>query len=279
MPILCPGCGSFTDRPPEVAAPEPGAVTLIEGTTDDDGNPYTVVGGKPIPRCPECDARLPADDAPCCDRCGWNRAAGRKLPKTFAPVHRTWEAGFSLRTRSIAFAVCQVINVATAALIFAVEGRAVTTTAGYLLSVLSQAFVLGTFDRLDLIRTAKGKITLTQQWRIAFVPLAPKTIRWRECEEMRVIHEESGWMEWLLFFQLFSSGLLILFYLFQPTLIIIAGFWWWYVILPGRVKVALCQNLGDPVQPLYLGTDDNRAEQIAREVSEVTGLPWRPHGA
>ena len=81
LPILCPACGSFTDRPPEVAEPEPGAVTLIEGTTDDDGKPYTVVGGKPIPRCPECDARLPEDDAPVCDRCGWNRAAGRKLPK------------------------------------------------------------------------------------------------------------------------------------------------------------------------------------------------------
>jgi hypothetical protein len=279
LPILCPSCGSFTDRPPEVAAPEPGAVTLIEGSTDDDGKPYTVVGSKPIPRCPECDARLAAEDSPSCDHCGWNRAAGRKLPKSFPSINRTWEAGWSLRTRLVAFAVCQALNIGPALLIYAVVGQAVTTTSGFLIAVVCQAFVLGTFDRLDLTRTTKGKVTLVQQWRIAFWPLNPKTLRWREHEEMRVFQAEAGWIEWFIFLQFIVSGLLILMFLYQPTLIIIAGCWWWYVIRPGNVKVALCKNLGDPVSPMYLGTSTERAEEIAREVSEATGLPWRPHGA
>jgi hypothetical protein len=265
LPILCPGCGSFTDRPPDVAPPEPGAVTLIEGTTDDDGKPYTVKGGKPIPRCPECDARLAADDTPACDRCGWNRAAGRKLPKSVPPIARTWEAGWSLQMRLIAFAVCQALNVATAAFIYSVDGRAVTSTGGFLVMVVCQAFVIGTFDRLDMTRTAKGKVTLTQQWRIAFWPLEPKTLRWRDCEEIRVLHAETGMLEWIMFFGLLST-------------IIPALLWYWYVIRPGHVKVALCQTLGDPVMPLYLGTNTDHAEEIAREVSAATGLPWRPHG-
>ena len=45
------------------------------------------------------------------------------------------------------------------------------------------------------------------------------------------------------------------------------------------VKAALCQTLGDPVMPLYLGTSRERAEEVARTVSEATDLPWRPHGA
>jgi hypothetical protein len=265
-PAVCPDCGSPTDRPPPPPEPEAGAVTLLTGTTADDGNPYTVVGGKPIPRCPECNARLPADDAPACTACGWDRAAGRKLPKTFAPVHRTWEAGWPLTARVAAFAACQAINVATAALIYSVDGRAVASAGGFVVMVIVQAFLLGTFDRLDLVRTAKGKITLTQQWRIAFWPLETKTLRWRDCEEIRVMHAETGLMEWVAFFILL------------PTLPV-AFAWYWFVIRPGHVKAALCKDLGDPVTPLYLGTNTARAEEITKVVGAVTGLPWRLHGA
>jgi hypothetical protein len=267
VPILCPGCGAFTDRPPDAPEPEAGAETLLRGTTDDDGNPYTVVGGKPIPRCPECDARLPAEDAPTCERCGWNRAAGRKLPKSYPPIRRTWEGGgWSLRTRLIAFAVCQVLNVTTAGLILTVEGRAVTTVAGFMVMVAFQALILGTFDRLDLTRTSKGKVTLIQLWRVGFWPLEPKTLKWREAEEIRVMHAESGCLEWVIFFILLDTTL-------------IGGIlWYWYVIRPGPVKAALCKDLGDPVTPLYLGTSTERAEEVAKAVSEATGIMWRPHG-
>jgi hypothetical protein len=241
-------------------------VTLLHGTTEDDGNPYTVVGGKPIPRCPACDARLPADDVPHCDACGWDRAAGRKLPKTYAPLHHTWEAGWPLSARVAAFVACQVINVGTVAFALAMEGRALTTAGGFVVAVVVQAFLIGTFDRLELTRTAKGKITLTQQWRIAFWPLPTKTLRWRGHEELRVMHAEPGLMEWWMLIGL------------APT-VIPAVAWWWFVIRPGHVTASLCQNLGDPVTPLYLGTNVERAEEIVRTVGEVTGLPWRLHGA
>jgi hypothetical protein len=95
--------------------------------------------------------------------------------------------------------------------------------------------------------------------------LEPKTLRWRECDEIRVLHAETGMLEWIMFFGLLST-------------IVPALLWYWYVIRPGHVQVALCKDLGDPVSPLYLGTNAERAEEIAKEVSAATGLPWRPHG-
>jgi hypothetical protein len=240
-------------------------VPLLVGTTDDDGNPYTVVGDKPTARCPECDAKLPAENAASCNRCGWDRAAGKRLPKTFAPIDRTWESGWSLRARMTAFVVCQALNVVTAALIWSVEGRAVTTIGGFVVMVLTQAFLLGTFDRLTLTRSTRGKVTLKQQWRIAFWPLQLRTLRWREHEEIRILHAEADLLEWLIFFVLLST-------------LIGAILWYWFMIRPGHVKTALCQTLGDPVAPLYIGTSIERAEEIAREVSAATGIIWRPHG-
>src|SRR5437764_6370639 len=134
-------------------------------------------------------------------------------------------------------------------------------TEGCIKAVTLQAMAQGTFDRLTMTRPAKGKVTLTRAWRVAFVPLAPTTIRWREHESVTVRHSDIGCLEWWM--------LLVL----LPTLIP-ALLWWWFAIRPGRVAVSLCQNLGDPVTPLYVGTDVDRAEEIAAAVSEVTGLPY-----
>ena len=48
--------------------------------------------------------------------------------------------------------------------------------------------------------------------------------------------------------------------------ILTAFLWWWFAIRPGRVMVALTQNLGDPVSILYAGTNVEHAKEIAEEV-------------
>src|SRR5262245_21132854 len=128
-----------------------------------------------------------------------------------------------------------------------------------------QAFVLGTFDRLDLERTAKGKVTLTQTWRIAFVPLAPKVIRWREYEGVVVRHSDVGLMDWWVFLVMLPTVL--------PALL-----FWWYAIRPGWVQVERAQNLGDPGTTRYAGTNTDRAIEIAEAVRDLTGLPYDPLG-
>jgi hypothetical protein len=203
---------------------------------------------------------MPDRGATVCRHCDTDLATGQKADRTQPPLTREWEAGWPYRPRMIAFIVCQVINVVTVILSLMFRGSAPVTVIGFVLAVTLQAFALGTFDRLTLTRTAKGKVTLTRAWRIAFVPLAPATIRWREHESVTVRHSDIGCLEWWM--------LLVL----LPT-VIPALLWWWFAIRPGRVAVSLCQNLGDPVTPLYVGTDVDRADEIAETVSEVTKLP------
>ena len=140
-----------------------------------------------------------------------------------------------------------------------------TTAGGWVMLTALQAFVLGTYDRLTLTRTAKGKVTLTKRWRVGFVPLAPKLIRWREHEGVAVRHSDVGCLEWAILFMLLPGIVL-------PVLC------WWFAIRPGRVMVALTQNLGDPVSILYAGTDVGRATEIAETVRDLTGLPYDPLG-
>lgn len=262
-PDRCPGCGTPLDRPYQPPA-DTDRHLLAEGTTADDGRAYAVFGDKPVPRCPSCDKPLDTD-APACPHCNWNRDAGRRLPRTYEPVRRQWDSGWPLPWRVVAFALCQAINVATIAWSQMLRGNAPVTVAGWAVASAVQAFVLGTFGRLVLERTAKGKVTLTLTWRIAFVPLTPNVIRWREYEGVVVRHSEVGVLDWWTFF------------LLLPT-IVPALLFWWFAIRPGWVQVSLAQNLGDPVTTLYAGTDTERAVEIAEAVRDLTGLPYDPIG-
>jgi hypothetical protein len=286
-PALCPDCGSATDLPPDRGGAEPDAdhYLLAEGTTADDGRAYGVFGEKPVPPCPECGKPLP-DDAPTCGHCNWVRAAGRVLPKTYVPFDRTWEAGWPLSWRFAAFLACQVLNVVTALLILRERGSLPTTAGGWVMMTALQAFVLGTFDRLSLTRTAKGKVTLTKTWRACFVSLTPKVIRWREHEGVVVRHSDVGIFDWVICLSLLMGGVgPCLFYLtidhlyaiqFLLSGVVLGAIFWWFAIRPGRVTVALTQNLGDPVSILYAGTDVDRATEIAEAVRDATGLPYDP---
>lgn len=257
-PIICPQCGSHTDRPIEQRASTDQHL-IVAGTTEDDGQSYGVFGEKPGPVCPSCRRPMP-DDAESCEHCNWNREAGRVLPKVHAPFSQTWEAGWSFRSRCALFLICQLLNVATALLLIWGRGEMPTTIGGWLAVSAMQAFVLGTYDRLALSRTSRGKVVLTKTWRVCFRPLTPRAIRWREYEGIVVQRRNAGLLEWLMVLLLVPG-------------IILPILWWWHVIRPGRALVALTQNLGDPVCQLYAGTNEDRAEEIARAVSDLTHLP------
>jgi hypothetical protein len=74
-----------------------------------------------------------------------------------------------------------------------------------------------------------------------------------------------GVLDWWVFFVTLPSVV--------PALL-----FWWFAIRPGWVQVALAQNLGDPVTPLYAGTSTDRAVEIAEAVRDLTGLPYDPLG-
>jgi hypothetical protein len=263
IPVICPQCGSWTDRPLERDSDSDEDRHLISaGTQQDDGHAYGVFGEKPLPPCPACGRPLP-DDAGVCEQCNWHRDVGKVQPRTYSPIRQSWESGWSSRMRIAAFVACQLLNTSTALILVWKTGSWPTTTTGWIMISLMQAFVLGTYDRITLTRSTKGKVTLTKSWRVCFWPLAPKPIRWREYEGITVRISAAGAMEWLMFLILMPG-------------IILPLLWWWYAIRPDHSTVALTQNLGDPVWILYAGTDNERAKEIAGAVHKLTELPCDP---
>lgn len=287
-PVICPECGSPTDLPPERARdriPEAERHLILEGTSADDGKAYGVFGDKPIPKCPSCDKPFP-EDQPVCAHCNWHREAGKRLPKTYPIVERAWEAGWSFRWRFAGFLACQVLNVLTAIMVYLERRSLPTSVSEWVLMSALQAFVLGTYDRVNLFRTAKGKVSLTKTWRACFIPLKPKVLRWREHEGVAVRHGDVGIFDWLICLSLLMGGVgPCLFYLtidhlyailFLLSGVLLGAIFWWFAIRPGRVLVALTQNLGDPVSILYSGTNVAHAHEIAETIRDVTDLPYDP---
>src|SRR5262249_7673780 len=142
---------------------------LIEGTQDDDLNPYTVRGDTKVPRCPECKAKLSAPDA-VCERCRHDPTTGQKAPRAFERIDKEWEGGWPFEKRIAVFAGLQVVNILTLAISVSTGYGWTITFFGIFLFVAMQAFLLGTWDKLSLTRTTKGKVTLTRTWRVCFVP-------------------------------------------------------------------------------------------------------------
>lgn len=234
---------------------------LLQGTEDDDLNPYTVKGDAPTQPCPGCQERLPLH-AVVCVRCGYHLETKRAVKRRFEPVYRTWESGWPLQQRFFAFVVLQMVNLVAFALVVA-SGRDPTTMVFTVVSAsVLQAFLCGTYDRLELSRTAKGKVSLTSHWRIAFYPLPPREINWKEHESVTLVQSNDfdpiGWVMFLI----------LLGYCVVPGLI-----FWWFAIHRDKFTVMLCRGHGFPETPIFRTLDDKRGMEVRDTVSEVTGLP------
>src|SRR5262249_38652176 len=124
------------------------------------------------------------------------------------------------------------------------------------------AFVLGTFDQIDLSRNERGKVKLSKTWRVCFRIWSTVVIPWRDYEGVASGRAKSAdvW-DWLTCI----------------TLLILAGIpgmiWWYLAIYPDTFFIALCKDHGYPELTLYRGKDEYKAQEIAATVREVTGLP------
>jgi DNA-directed RNA polymerase subunit M/transcription elongation factor TFIIS len=265
----CPRCRPSTDikavpervgaRPASPPAPES---ATSESTAFDDTDSYGVIDGVDAPKCPGCSKPLAAD-AVVCPACGFNRQTGRKPPKVYEPVERHWEAGMALRTRIGLFVAFHAVVVPLGLLSALVFDELVLFCISWFVATLLLTFLLGTYDRIDLARNAKGKIQLTKMWRVCFVPQQTTAIRVSEYEgivsgQMR----EVGFWDWLIVFVVLPAGVV-------PALI-----WWWYAIYHDSFQVALSRDHGYPETILYRGWSETHMREIARTMEDVTGLPW-----
>jgi hypothetical protein len=234
---------------------------LIQGTEEEDANPYTVTGDAPTKRCSNCERKISVR-AKVCHHCGFNTDTGERSVRTFQPLTYEWESGWPFQKRLGLFIGLQLVNFFLL-IVASVSGLGTTTPLTLIVfTIILQAFLCGTFEKLSLSRTQKGKVTMKVTWRIAFVPRPATNTRWKEASGLIIIQSSSAdFMDW-------ANAAILTSYLILPGVL-----FWYYVIRPDKFTVTLCSEHAFPETPIFRTLDQTRAEEVARAVGDATGLP------
>ena len=276
--LRCPRCAALCDVPGDVSpfggsvapltplpasASSKGAAGVVD---EDDGKPYTL---PPDPEakapCPNCRKLVPQDAVVCC-HCGFNRDTGETHERLYHKVDKQWEGGLRFHVRIGIFLAAGGLALAATLVVGINDGSWRALFISLLIGVLLLAYVLGTYPRVNLMRSRKGRARLTRTWRICFIPLATADIPWRAFEGVVVnrSHEPDFW-DWAVLVFLLPFGLI-------PGVL-----WWFYVINADQFDVALCKGHGFPALILYRGPSQVIAQEIAANVRDVTGLRQHTH--
>jgi hypothetical protein len=254
------------DPRPNFDPDEPGGIPLLKGTQDDDDAPYSVPGTG-LQKCKHCKCSLPLT-AQFCVHCGRDIATGEKAKKVYQPIYREWGEGFALTTRFQILAGLQVVNVFVAIIAFLAQdlsfrdyGAIVANLIFGMIQLGLQAFLLGTFDTLQIERNAKGQTTLIRIRRIGFFAFPPAKLDWKQsCMVGTMGTHDPGIFAWMIFLYLLMLSCL-------PGLL-----FYWFVIRPERFTVNLTNEYGSSELVLFRTKDRDQAYEIAELISECTKL-------
>jgi hypothetical protein len=229
--------------------------------SEDDSRPYVLDGGNDV-SCPKCTMQLPPGSV-FCTRCGYDFRRKKKAVKTYQPLARAWETNFSLARRRSIYVVVQVLGLALGLTfnLLSNEPDWMAFVGSTLLFAAMTAFLLGTFDRIELRRDQKGRVTVTKLRRYCFILAPEKRIEIRGFEGVVTgrTSEVSGW-EWIVFAILLLSGII-------PGLV-----WWYYVIHKITFQVALAQDHGHVAEIVYRGWNEEQMHDIQRVLCDASGL-------
>ena len=214
-------------------------------------------------RCPVCNEPLPWQ-ASQCPLCGYVLPVGKKAYKLNQPLERYWEAGLPFRKRLRLFLACQgLVMVAMIAGSLARQSPWIFIFPWLLFTTMT-AFLFGSYDRIDLTRTKRGKVRLTQTWRICFRLRPPIKYRLGDYEDLATgVANDFSNTDWIIILFLFLSGVI-------PAVI-----WWFCTFHKDNYFVVLCRDHGYPAVTLYRGWNETHAQDMAKTICEVTGLPRR----
>jgi hypothetical protein len=262
---------AITDRS---ARKQPSEVTVTPRPyaehDEDDGRPYRLDGHDERP-CPECSQRLAAEIL-VCPSCGFNLQTGQKHARTYEVVERTWTAGWSFETRRKLFFIGQLLAWPMSLLTgFEAESFSVFLWPLLFFSAAS-AFVLGTFDRVDLSRNKRGKVLLKYTWRFFFFPHATVTVRLGDYEGVvSGKWREADFWDWMILLFLLSFGPIsafLIIFIF-PLAIVPAVAWWYFFIHRDTFFVALARDHGHPDLYLYRGWNEALMRDLYKTVEDV----------
>ena len=240
------------EPPPSVPKRPP---VSLSDDDDDDGQPYDVDGrDKP---CPGCGRHIPVE-AMLCTSCGYDQKTGKKVAKTFEPVQRTWEAGWSFGRRRTVFIIGQSVTLSLGIIGSISLGEYFLFFLPWLLFTLMTVYLLGTWDRIDLTRNKKGKVVLKQTWRFFFLAQPTKTIPLGDYEGISFGKwRDADFWDWMiaLFGLLMGIG---------PGVL-----WWYFFIHKETFYVALTKDHGHPELFLYRGWKEDYMRDMADTIQTV----------
>jgi hypothetical protein len=281
-PFKCRRCGAkvhrqgecpYCDGAPASAAEEPVSDNPLwrgpqlelppadETEDEDDEKPYGF-GDADVPLCPRCQKPLP-DSSVVCVGCGYHRRKRKKIVQKYEPLVRRWETDFTYRQRMRVFVVLQAM-VVTSGLLMVLGGDSTLLTflTSWFLFTAMAAFLLGTYERLDLERGARGHVSLVKTWRVLFIEMKPVPIELYGYEGLvSGRFDESGFWEWFVFFCLLPG-------------VITAGLWWYFTMHKARFFTALAQDHGYPALYLYRGWSQEQMRDIACTVRDAAKLRY-----
>jgi hypothetical protein len=265
-PHRAPQAISPPAAPAGQAMPPPASESLVPGPESefvssdaDDGRPYRVLGDER--KCQDCGKILP-QNVTVCPQCGFNQETGKKAVRVYEPVALHWDAGLPLKRRLAIFIIVECIALALAVVGAALAGHLGESITSLFVFTVLLAFLLGTFDRVELTRSKRGRVMLTQTWRVLFIPRPTTTIPLREYEGVATkLAHDVGVLDWVILGVALLSGVI-------PGLI-----WWFWAMQQDTYEVALTKDHGYPERILYRGWSKDRAQQMAKTLHEVSGLP------
>lgn len=264
----CPSCdvepqGLLSETPEEVSprvSMELDEVLPVATDGEDDDSPY-VLADKPAATCPRCRREM-GEGAVLCTSCGFDQRTKRKVARTYEAMARTWETDMPLAQRLLYLGLYQVVHWVVAVMVVAVLGVGVwpfVVTWPLLTGIL--CFILGTYDRVQLVRDRKGRVSITVEWRLCFVPAKKETTEVRGFEGVTTGQWlDAGFLEWLVFGSLLFLGIV-------PALI-----WWYHAIHKVYYHVALSRDHGHAEVYVYRGKREDQMQQIAEAVCNASGL-------
>jgi hypothetical protein len=267
--IECPACGEICDVPRQApagafkATPSSRApVAKAAANDDEDDSPYKI---PPDPNektpCPKCRGSI-KPDAIVCAHCGYHLETGETFERVYKTVDLQWESGLPFRIRFGIFSGTAGMAMVAAVIVGVAQGEWATSAISVVLGMALQAYVLGTYARVNLSRNRRGRVRLFRTWRVCFIPLRTIELNWRAYEAIgtRQSGEPDFW-DLAIFLFLLPFGLI-------PAIV-----FWMFMIQPGQYDVALCENHGYPAVIIYRGPSQKLAQQIAAKIREYTNLP------
>jgi hypothetical protein len=243
---------------PAVELPPTPRLELDEADDEDDGKPYHV-SERLQNECPQCGMIVSPDDEQCT---GCGRELQQKPKKVFKPADRSWEAGWPLDKRRMVFYIGMILStISGVAVVLGAESWGGAITA-WLTSAVLVSFLLGTYPRVNLSRTKRGKVTLTKTWRVCFFERAPTSFDVREFEGVRTGYaSDVDFFDWVIAFILLpAAGLGII--------------WWLIFIHRDQHTVTLVKEHGYGSDVLYRGISQDMAHDMAYAIDEIGGLPY-----